>query len=193
MNRLPFIFASLTLVFGLTSCSLTESRADRVERLKLRQAQALGVVPAEASVEEPAANELEPADPAPSTRTLEVSSRQPVEPAVSGPESNGSGTEFSLSLDEMSALIDSALPDSEPASIGEDATSAPANPEPAASAPQFSGLPYASPVPGKPGFVSLSIDSGLIPEIDVRGIAPGTPVEIPHPTKAGQTIKFKVP
>jgi hypothetical protein len=45
-------------------------------------------------------------------------------------------------------------------------------------------------VPGKVGFVTVSTYSG---EIDVRGIAPGTPVEIPDPSDASKTIQFRVP
>lgn len=55
---------------------------------------------------------------------------------------------------------------------------------------EFAGLPFASPVPGKIGFVTLSTYSG---EIDVRGIAPGTPVEIPDPRDGNKTIQFRVP
>jgi hypothetical protein len=71
-------------------------------------------------------------------------------------------------------------------------------PEPAtdtASAPapsDTSKLPFAQPVPGRTGYVKLSAHPDL-PEIDVRGIAPGTPVEIPNPGQSGQTIQFRVP
>jgi len=56
----------------------------------------------------------------------------------------------------------------------------------------FDNLPYASPVPGRSGFVTLKSHPNL-PEIDVTGIAPGTPVEIPNPSKPGDTIQFRVP
>ncbi len=56
----------------------------------------------------------------------------------------------------------------------------------------FRNLPFAIPVPGKSGYVSLPNRSDL-PEIDVRGIAPGTPVEIQDPNRSGDTIQFKVP
>jgi hypothetical protein len=55
-----------------------------------------------------------------------------------------------------------------------------------------SKLPFAQPVPGRSGYVKLSGHPDL-PEIDVRGIAPGTPVEIPNPGQSGQTIQFRVP
>jgi hypothetical protein len=47
-------------------------------------------------------------------------------------------------------------------------------------------------VPGKSGYVSLPGRNDL-PEIDVRGIPPGTPVEIQDPERTGETIQFKVP
>ncbi|MEM7013263.1 MAG: hypothetical protein AAF585_17465 [Verrucomicrobiota bacterium] len=53
----------------------------------------------------------------------------------------------------------------------------------------FSHLPFATPVPGKAGYVTMP----NTPEIDVRGIAPGTPVEIPDPRNPGKTIQFRVP
>lgn len=56
----------------------------------------------------------------------------------------------------------------------------------------FDNLPYATPVPGRSGFVTLKSHPNL-PEIDVTGIAPGTPVEIPNPGKPGDTIQFRVP
>jgi len=61
---------------------------------------------------------------------------------------------------------------------------------PKASSP--SSLPYARPLAGKTGYVQLPSRPEL-PEIDVRGIAPGTPVEVPDPTQPGQTIQFRVP
>jgi len=65
-------------------------------------------------------------------------------------------------------------------------TETPAPPKP----DEFANLPFAKPVPGKVGFVTLSTYSA---EIDVRGIAPGTPVEIPDPRDASKTIQFRVP
>jgi len=53
-------------------------------------------------------------------------------------------------------------------------------------------LPFAQPVPGRVGYVKLS-DHPNLPEIDVRGIAPGTPVEVPNPATSGETIQFRVP
>jgi len=54
-------------------------------------------------------------------------------------------------------------------------------------------LPYALPVTGRTGFARMPGHPGL-PEIDVRGILPGTPAEIPDPAgKAGETIQFRVP
>lgn len=53
-------------------------------------------------------------------------------------------------------------------------------------------LPYGVPVKGKKGFVRLEAHPNL-PEIDVRGIAPGTPVEFPDPRDPSQIIQFRVP
>ncbi|MEO0444812.1 MAG: hypothetical protein AAF191_01915 [Verrucomicrobiota bacterium] len=53
-------------------------------------------------------------------------------------------------------------------------------------------LPFAKPVSGKAGFVTIPGQPNL-PEIDVRGIPSGTPVEISDPFLAGATIQFKVP
>ncbi len=63
-------------------------------------------------------------------------------------------------------------------------TSAPVN-------DQFKNLPFAVAVPGKSGFVTLP--NRNLPDIDVQGIAPGTPVEIQDPERTGETIQFKVP
>tara|TARA_R110002096_G_scaffold42144_38_gene113889 strand:+ start:3946 stop:4626 length:681 start_codon:yes stop_codon:yes gene_type:complete len=57
----------------------------------------------------------------------------------------------------------------------------------------FSHLPMAVPVPGKSGYVSLPAPYTNSPEIDVRGIPPGTPVEIPDSNNPGKTIQFRVP
>lgn len=53
-------------------------------------------------------------------------------------------------------------------------------------------LPYGVPVKGKKGFVTLNEHPNL-PEIDVRGIAPGTPVEFPDPRDPQKIIQFRVP
>lgn len=58
---------------------------------------------------------------------------------------------------------------------------------------EFDHLPYGVPVPGKAGYVTLGGAHSGLPEIDVRGIAPGTPVEIPDPGAPGATIQFRVP
>ncbi len=60
------------------------------------------------------------------------------------------------------------------------------------SPPDTTKLPFAQPVPGRSGYVKLS-DHPNLPEIDVRGIAPGTPVEVPDPGQSGNTIQFRVP
>jgi hypothetical protein len=51
-------------------------------------------------------------------------------------------------------------------------------------------LPYATPVPGTVGFVTID---GYPTQIDVRGIAPGTAVEIPDPNHPDGSIQFRVP
>jgi hypothetical protein len=53
-------------------------------------------------------------------------------------------------------------------------------------------LPLALPSPGRIGFAKLPGHPDL-PELDVRGIIPGTSVEIPNPGFPGQTIQFRVP
>ncbi len=53
--------------------------------------------------------------------------------------------------------------------------------------------PFGKPVPGKGGFVTLPSPHDGLGEVDVRGIAPGTAVEIPDPTKPGKKIYFRVP
>jgi hypothetical protein len=80
------------------------------------------------------------------------------------------------------------MPPSAPASSTPPASTAP--PAPPKADDPFAHLPFAKPVPGKVGFVTLSDYDG---EIDVRGIAPGTPVEIPHPADETKTIQFRVP
>ena len=62
-----------------------------------------------------------------------------------------------------------------------------------AAADTYDNLPFAVPVPGKAGYVNLPAPHTGLPEIDVRGIEPGTPVEIPDPNNAGATIQFRVP
>lgn len=63
---------------------------------------------------------------------------------------------------------------------------------PPAPADPVAELPYGVPVKGKKGFVTLDEHPNL-PEIDVRGIAPGTPVEFPDPRDPQQIIQFRVP
>lgn len=58
---------------------------------------------------------------------------------------------------------------------------------------EFDHLPFAARIPGKPGFVNLTGSHSSLPEIDVRGIASGTPVEIPDPNAPGSSIQFRVP
>jgi len=60
---------------------------------------------------------------------------------------------------------------------------------PVESAPSFGHLPYAIAVPGKPGFVTVPGHPNL-GEVDVVGITPGTPVEVPA---GASTVQFRVP
>jgi hypothetical protein len=53
----------------------------------------------------------------------------------------------------------------------------------------YGHLPYALAVPGKPGFVTVPGHAQL-GEVDVVGIASGTPVEVPA---GGSTVQFRVP
>ncbi len=62
-----------------------------------------------------------------------------------------------------------------------------------AASDDYSHLPYAQPVPGRSGFVKLPNRDASLPDIDVRGIASGTAVEIPDPASPGSTIQFRVP
>lgn len=57
----------------------------------------------------------------------------------------------------------------------------------------FAGLPVGIPVPGKPGFVNLPEPYADLPQIDVRGIPAGTPVEVPNPLQVGRKVRFRVP
>ncbi len=56
-----------------------------------------------------------------------------------------------------------------------------------------SDLPFADPIPGKEGYVTLPKGNPYRGEIDVRGMSSGTPVEIPDPNKPGETVQFRVP
>jgi hypothetical protein len=72
-----------------------------------------------------------------------------------------------------------------PKTGGNDSKSSPPN--------SLKSYPFGKPVPGKSGFVTLPSPHDGLGEIDVRGIAPGTPVEIPDPGKPGKKIYFRVP
>ena len=61
------------------------------------------------------------------------------------------------------------------------------------SAPVLEELPFAIPIPGKDGYVTLPKGNSYRGEIDVRGIGSGTPVEIPDPSNPGNTVQFRVP
>lgn len=58
---------------------------------------------------------------------------------------------------------------------------------------EFDHLPFAIPAPGKPGYVTLPGKHSNLPQIDVRGLASGTPVEIPDPDTPRGKIQFRVP
>lgn len=75
--------------------------------------------------------------------------------------------------------------DDTPKTEGSDSKSSPPN--------NLKSYPFGKPVPGKSGFVTLPSPHDGLGEIDVRGIAPGTPVEIPDPGKPGKKIYFRVP
>ena len=60
---------------------------------------------------------------------------------------------------------------------------------PIKTSPSYDHLPYAAAVQGKPGFVTVAGHPNL-GEIDVVGIAPGTPVEVPS---GGRMVQFRVP
>jgi len=55
-------------------------------------------------------------------------------------------------------------------------------PTPAQTAPQTREMPYGTPVPGKPGFVT-SPHSPYAGYVDVRGFPPGTEVKCPYSGK----------
>ena len=71
--------------------------------------------------------------------------------------------------------------------IGNEAGRTPPPPDP------FAGLPTGIPVPGKPGFVNLPEPYLGLPEVDVKGIPSGPPVEVPNPLKPAEKIRFRVP
>ncbi len=81
---------------------------------------------------------------------------------------------------------DSRRPGSTTSAPREERRSTPAPPAPEV----FEDLPMATPIPGKEGFATVP---GYAGEIDVRGIPPGTPVEIPDPVDPNKTIQFRVP
>tara|TARA_R110002096_G_scaffold16106_34_gene55260 strand:- start:20108 stop:20827 length:720 start_codon:yes stop_codon:yes gene_type:complete len=68
-------------------------------------------------------------------------------------------------------------------------------PEPSSESTVFvpTNLPFAVPIPGKDGYVTLPRGNSYRGEIDVRGIGSGTPVEIPDPNSPGETVQFRVP
>lgn len=55
------------------------------------------------------------------------------------------------------------------------------------------GPPMATPVVGKPGFVELSFDPRGLPYVDVRGVKPGSELQIVDPLDVGKTIRFRIP
>jgi hypothetical protein len=61
---------------------------------------------------------------------------------------------------------------------------APTNPVPDNPQVQKGNLPYATPVPGKPGFVFSPYDGANKGYIDVRGFPPGTEVKDPYSGKS---------
>lgn len=52
--------------------------------------------------------------------------------------------------------------------------------------------PFATPVPGRSGYVKLP-GREHFPDVDVRGIAPGTSIDVPDPEQPGGSIGFRVP
>lgn len=85
------------------------------------------------------------------------------------------------------SFAEKRLPAGTEAGAGDRGSSPVAPPDP------FAGLPSAIPVPGKQGFVTLPDPYADLPQIDVRGIASGTPVEVPNPLIPGQKVRFRVP
>ena len=67
---------------------------------------------------------------------------------------------------------------------GDDSTTKPPNPVPDNAPVQVGHLPYAKPVPGKPGFVFSPYDQYNKGYIDVRGFPPGTEVKDPYSGKS---------
>jgi len=78
-----------------------------------------------------------------------------------------------------------ALPKTETATISLSPTASPRSSE-KQTGEETAALPYARPVPGKPGFVYSPYDEKFL--IDVRGAPPGTVVNDPNSRKA-----FRVP
>ena len=54
-------------------------------------------------------------------------------------------------------------------------------------------VPTATFIPGKPGFVELSFDPRGLPYVDVRGVEPGSEVQIVDPLDPEKVIRFRVP
>lgn len=83
--------------------------------------------------------------------------------------------------------------DAAPAAAGVTAEGPARRRNPAESRPNADDLPVAEPVAGKKGYAKLSGEYAGFPEIDVRGLAAGTLVEIADPDTAGKMIRFRVP
>lgn len=97
------------------------------------------------------------------------------------------------SVPQKAPPVASAPPAKERVGAGSAKPSKESPPPPKSSGGEFDHLPFGQPVPGKAGYVTLSGEHSSLPEIDVRGIAPGTPVEIPNPNVPGASIQFRVP
>ena len=134
----------------------------------------------------------------------------PAEVFPSEPDEPDVPADFGVDLNKLNDAIDREFPfdgptQPKPAQPASSPSPAPASsdspflePSKPASSPSpandgLSGLPFAKPIPGRKGVVSLPPELGGVPEVDVSGIAPGTAVEIPHPSNTGETIRFRVP
>jgi len=88
-------------------------------------------------------------------------------------------------LDDSQSPTNTAPPTTDNTKPAPDATAGgkPPSPVPEAKSPSTGEIPYAKPVPGKPGFVFSPYDQ-YKGYIDVRGFPPGTEVKDPYSGKS---------
>lgn len=108
----------------------------------------------------------------------------------SSPSSQDTSSNFDLGPEFETSFSPATF---DPADAIEETASAEAPEAPESTALVPTDLPFAVPIPGKDGYVTLPRGNSYRGEIDVRGIGSGTPVEIPDPNSPGNTVQFRVP